>query len=87
MGPRPTGTTLDRIDLDDDYRPGNCRWADQSTQSRNTSNNRVVSYAGRSVLMVELAEQTGIPYQRLHDRIVRRGWTPERAVEEPVRRW
>ena len=83
MGERPRGTTLDRIDVNAGYGKNNCRWATPQKQQRNKRNNRMVFFRGESIPLVVLAEKTGVPYQRLHERIVRRGWSVEDAIRKP----
>lgn len=85
MGARPRGTSIDRIDVDGNYTKENCRWATPKTKQRNKTSNRIVEFDGRAVTLAELCETTGVPYQRLHERIVRRGWSVLDAVSKPLR--
>ncbi len=86
MGPRPKGTTIDRIDNARGYEPGNCRWATWMEQGRNKTTNRRISYAGREWVLGDLAEHAGIRHATLSARLDE-GWSVDDAVETPVRNW
>ena len=61
MGPKPYPTySLDRIDPNGDYEPGNCRWASPSVQARNKRNVRWYDFRGERLILAEVAAQLGI---------------------------
>lgn len=85
MGPRPTAhSTLDRINVDGNYEPGNCRWASQRTQMNNTTRTKYVEYKGKRWAFAELCHSLGLSYDVIKLRM-RRGWTLEQAIETPLK--
>lgn len=65
------GLTLDRINGDEGYCPGNCRWATLSEQMNNTRNNRLITVAGETHTMMEWARIKNVPYKTLAQRVYR----------------
>jgi hypothetical protein len=81
MGKRPKRTTLDRIDNDGDYEPGNCRWADQMTQSLNRRTTRFVMLDGERLCMLRAAAKLGFHYSTITGYAKKRGWPLQQAVD------
>lgn len=52
--------TLDRIDVNGNYCPENCRWVDNITQQNNKRNSHYLTYNGRTYTVSEWGRITGI---------------------------
>ena len=86
MGPRPKGFTIDRIDVNGNYEPGNCRWANGQIQSRNRRDRYVVEYEGVIYTLTDLANLRGLSLQSLHYFYRTRGLPIEQAVARAGKR-
>lgn len=74
--------TLDRIDVNGDYCPENCRWANLDEQNNNKRTCIYATIGGVTKSVTQWCRETGVPRHTAYSRI-RRGWKPELAVTEP----
>jgi hypothetical protein len=87
IGPAPSDShSVDRIDNDGHYEPGNVKWSTTSQQGRNKSDNIKIVWNGVERLLIEVTQELGLPYQTIWYRIKRAGWTAEQAITQSIRR-
>lgn len=87
IGPRPHGYSVDRIDNDKGYFPGNVRWATATVQARNQNPKRNlarITAFGETLTLAEWQAKTGVSGRMAYKRIRHLGWTPEEAVSTPL---
>lgn len=79
------GLTLDRIEVNGNYEPTNCRFVTRIESARNTRTNVFIEHEGQSKTMAEWALVFMIPYKLLQQRLVRDGLSFSEAVTKPIR--
>lgn len=84
MYPKPNpDLTLERVDVNGDYCPDNCVWADRVEQANNKTTNVLITAFGRSMTGPQWSRETGVPYYTIRARL-KRGWSAERAVSGEI---
>ena len=84
MGEAPEGMTIDRIDVNGNYEPDNCRWADALTQMNNMRTNILIRYKGETLTVKQWSRRLNMPYHALYQRLFKLSWPVEKAFTLPV---
>lgn len=80
MGQIPAGkNTLDRLDVNGNYEPGNCRWLSRAEQAQNKRTSKMVSLNGEKMCLAEAARRTRLRASTIRERL-KRGWSEVEAL-------
>lgn len=87
VGLRPSPLhSLDRIDNEKGYVPGNLAWRTQTEQQRNRSTNKLITFGNESLTAGQWGERIGVSDCAIWARIRIWGWSIEKAVTTPSKR-
>ena len=85
MGAKPNGLTLERIDVNGNYEPSNCKWADRLEQRWNQRDVLMLRIGHEEKPVEAWARSCGVHAETIRRRL-RAGWDAESAVMTPAAR-
>ena len=74
--------SLDRIDVNGNYEPNNCRWVSYKDQCRNRTNNSFIEHNGNRITLAEFCETYGITYNAFVIRRLKKGLSSDEIITE-----